>query len=100
VGPREEWVWYLEEEGLFVRTGRGVLAPPDSVPKGGFYSAYLPNKVVAGRAQDNEEAARLALLHADRPAREGTATAYVCVNYACQALTTDPEELKSQLGVA
>ena len=48
----------------------------------GFYSAYLPNKVVAGRAQEHEEAARLALLHADRPAREGTATAYICVNYA------------------
>ena len=50
--------------------------------QGGFYSAYLPNKVVAGRAQEHEEAARLALLHADRPAREGTATAYICVNYA------------------
>ncbi len=63
------------------------------------YSTYIPNKVVAGRAEDDEEAARLVPLLADRPMREGKATAYVCVNYACQNPTTDPEELKSQLGV-
>ena len=64
------------------------------------YSAYIPNKVVAGRAEDDEEAARLVPLLADRPMREGKATAYVCVNYACQYPTTDPEELKRQLGIA
>jgi uncharacterized protein len=63
------------------------------------YSAYIPNKVVAGRAEDDEEAARLVPLLADRPMREGKATAYVCVNYACQNPTTAPEELKRQLGV-
>jgi uncharacterized protein YyaL (SSP411 family) len=64
------------------------------------YSAYIPNKVVAGRAEDDEEAARLVPLLADRPMREGKATAYVCVNYACQNPTTEPTELARQLGVA
>jgi uncharacterized protein len=31
--------------------------------------------------------------------RDGRATAYVCVQYACQSPTTDAEELKRQLGV-
>ena len=64
------------------------------------YSAYLPNKVVAGRAGNDEEAARLVPLLADRPMRDGKATAYVCVQYACQAPTTEPTELARQLGVA
>jgi uncharacterized protein YyaL (SSP411 family) len=63
------------------------------------YSAYIPNKVVAGCSKDDEEAARFVPLLAERPMREGKATAYVCVNYACQNPTTDPEELKRQLGV-
>ncbi|CAA9451430.1 MAG: Uncharacterized protein YyaL [uncultured Rubrobacteraceae bacterium] len=65
-----------------------------------IYSAYIPNKVVAGRAEDDEEAARLVPLLAERPMREGKATAYVCVNYACRNPTTDPEELKRQFGAA
>ncbi len=63
------------------------------------YSAYLPNKVVAGRSEGDEEASRLVPLLADRSARDGRATAYVCVQYACQSPTTDAEELKRQLGV-
>jgi uncharacterized protein YyaL (SSP411 family) len=62
------------------------------------YSAYMPNKVVAGRSEDDEEAAGLVPLLAERPMREGMPTAYVCVNYACQNPTTDPEQLKRQLG--
>jgi uncharacterized protein len=61
------------------------------------YSAYLPNKVVAGRSESDEEAARLVPLLAERPMRDGKATAYVCVQYACQAPTTDPGELARQL---
>jgi uncharacterized protein YyaL (SSP411 family) len=63
------------------------------------YSAYLPNKVVAGRSESDEEAARLVPLLAERPMRDGRATAYVCVQYACQSPTTGAEELKRQLGV-
>jgi uncharacterized protein YyaL (SSP411 family) len=63
------------------------------------YSVYLPNKVVAGRGPDDDEAGGLVPLLAQRPAREGKATGYVCVQYACQTPTTDPEELARQLGV-
>ena len=61
------------------------------------YAGYLPNKVVAGRSQDDDEAAGLIPLLAQRPAREGRATAYVCVHYACQTPTTDPAELARHL---
>jgi uncharacterized protein YyaL (SSP411 family) len=63
------------------------------------YSSYLPNKVVAGSSEGDEEAMRLVPLLADRPMRGGEATAYVCVNYACQSPTTEPAELARQLGV-
>ena len=64
------------------------------------YAGYLPNKVVAGRGPDDDEAGGLIPLLAQRPAREGKATAYVCVHYACQTPSTDPEELSRQLGVS
>ena len=63
------------------------------------YSSYLPNKVVAGSSENDEEATQLVPLLANRPMRGGRATAYVCVNYACQSPTTDPAELARQLGV-
>jgi uncharacterized protein YyaL (SSP411 family) len=63
-----------------------------------LYALYLPNKVVAGRRPDDDEASGLIPLLAQRPAREGKATAYVCVHYACKTPTTDPEELSRQLG--
>jgi uncharacterized protein YyaL (SSP411 family) len=62
------------------------------------YARYLPNKVIAGRAPDDEEAAGLIPLLADRPSRDGEATAYVCEGYACKNPTMDPEELARQLG--
>jgi uncharacterized protein len=65
---------------------------------GAVYSGYLPNKVVAGRDPDDDEAGGLIPLLAQRPARAGKATAYVCVQYACQTPTTDPDELTRQLG--
>jgi uncharacterized protein YyaL (SSP411 family) len=55
---------------------------------------YLPSLTLAGGRP--EEAEGVALL-ADRPARDGRATAYVCRNYACDAPTTDPAELGAQL---
>ena len=61
------------------------------------YTRYLPNKVVAGRDDGDEEAAGLIPLLADRPTHDGRATAYVCEGYACQNPTTDPEELAGQL---
>jgi uncharacterized protein YyaL (SSP411 family) len=61
------------------------------------HSRYQPNKVVAGSAPGNEEVANLTPLLADRPMRDGRATAYVCEGYACKSPTTDPEELGRQL---
>src|SRR5918998_1525030 len=61
------------------------------------YARYLPNKVVAGRREDDAESAGLIPLLAERPKREDKATAYVCEGYACKAPTADPEELARQL---
>jgi uncharacterized protein YyaL (SSP411 family) len=63
------------------------------------YSSYLPNKVMAGRSANDEEATQLVPLLAERPMRGGEPTAYVCVNYACQSPTTEPTELARQLGI-
>jgi uncharacterized protein YyaL (SSP411 family) len=63
------------------------------------YSSYLPNKVMAGRSENDEEATQLVPLLAERPMRGGEPTAYVCVNYACQSPTTEPTELARQLGI-
>ena len=80
-----------------------VIGDPDAPDArallGAVYSDYLPNKVVAGRSESDQEAARLVPLLADRPKRDGKATAYVCVHYACQNPTTDPAELRTQLGI-
>jgi uncharacterized protein YyaL (SSP411 family) len=65
-----------------------------------IYADYLPNKVVAGCALDDEEDAGLLPLLADRSTRDGRATAYVCEDYACQNPTTDPEGLMRQLGIS
>jgi uncharacterized protein YyaL (SSP411 family) len=64
------------------------------------YAAYLPTKVVAGCAPDDEEDAGLIPLLADRPTCDGRATAYVCEGYACQDPTTDLERLARQLGIS
>ena len=76
----------------------GDPASPDTVALvDAVFSRYLPNKVVAGRGPEDEEAAGLVPLLAERPTRDGRATAYVCEGYACQSPTTDPEELARQL---
>jgi uncharacterized protein YyaL (SSP411 family) len=76
----------------------GDLASPDTQALvDAVYAPYLPNKVVAGRAPEDEEAARLVPLLSDRPMRDGRPTAYVCEGYACKNPTTDPEELARQL---
>jgi uncharacterized protein YyaL (SSP411 family) len=61
------------------------------------FSAYVPNKVVAGMAPGEQP--RLPLLEG-RQARDGHATAYVCAHYVCQAPTSDPAELRAQLEAA
>ena len=76
----------------------GDLASPDTQALVDVvYARYLPNKVVAGRAPEDEEAAEFVPLLVDRPTRDGRPTAYVCEGYACKNPTTDPEELAGQL---
>jgi hypothetical protein len=64
------------------------------------YAAYLPNKVVAGCAPDDEDDAELIPLLANRPTRDGRVIAYACEGYACQTPTTDPERLARQFGIS
>ena len=64
---------------------------------GVFYEQFRPNTVLAGTTgATNPLAAELPLL-AERAQREGRATAYVCEQYACQAPTVEPAELRQQL---
>ena len=54
---------------------------------------YLPNCVLACTTPTDIQAAETVALLADRPCKDGKATAYVCQNFACQAPVTAPEEL-------
>jgi hypothetical protein len=60
---------------------------------------YVPSLVIAGGADARLDAHRVALL-ADKPPRDGQATAYVCRQYLCDAPVTDPAELPAQLARA
>jgi uncharacterized protein len=57
-------------------------------------SRYLPNSVLASAAPGDSEAAQTFPLLAERPAKDGKASAYVCQNFACQAPVTTPQELE------
>ena len=77
-----------------------IVGPPDAagtmVLRDVVFGRFLPNRVVAGAA-DDRAGADIPLL-VDRPARGGLPTAYVCEGYVCQAPVTDPAELAAQLG--
>lgn len=62
------------------------------------HGRYLPNKVlvVAHPEQVDELSQRIPLL-AGRTQIDGSATAYVCENYACQLPVAEPEALRAQL---
>jgi uncharacterized protein YyaL (SSP411 family) len=61
------------------------------------WKRYLPNKVVAQSAENDEAAAGVVPLLRERPAHDGRATAYVCENYSCLQPVTTPAELSAQL---
>jgi hypothetical protein len=61
------------------------------------WRTYQPNRVVAAAAPDDAAAQGEVPLLADRPAREGRATAYVCEHFVCQRPVTEPDELAAQL---
>jgi len=56
-------------------------------------SRYLPNSVLACAPLENNESIQSIPLLADRPLKDGKATAYVCQNFACLAPVNTPEEL-------
>jgi len=59
---------------------------------------YLPRAVVAVVGPDEAESqAELVPLFAGREQIDGKATAYVCINYACQLPTTDPAVMLEQV---
>ncbi|MFV2006237.1 MAG: thioredoxin domain-containing protein [Longimicrobiales bacterium] len=57
---------------------------------------YLPNRLVAGRAPDDELPTGIALLH-DRGQVDGRPTAYLCEGFACRTPVTEPASLAEQL---
>jgi len=58
---------------------------------------YLPNSVLASASSTDIQAAETIALLADRPSKDGNATAYVCQNFTCHAPVTMPEELTNLL---
>jgi uncharacterized protein YyaL (SSP411 family) len=58
---------------------------------------YLPGSVLACASADAAAAIEAVPLLADRPLKEGHATAYVCQNFVCQAPVTTPQELEKLL---
>ena len=63
------------------------------------YGNYIPNRVLALRHPEDEEAARGIPLLADRTFVDQRPTAYVCRQSVCQRPVTTPRELADQLGV-
>ncbi len=58
---------------------------------------YLPNSVQACAAPNDEQATHTVPLLANRPLKDGEATAYVCQNFACQAPVNTAEALQGLL---
>ncbi len=58
---------------------------------------YLPESVLACSSPDNTKATQTIALLADRPLKDGRASAYVCQNFACQAPANTPVELEPLL---
>ncbi|MDQ2715192.1 MAG: thioredoxin domain-containing protein [Chloroflexota bacterium] len=58
---------------------------------------YLPNSVIACAAADAPEAGQAIPLLAERPQKDGEATAYVCQNFACLAPVNTAEDLAALL---
>lgn len=58
---------------------------------------YEPNSVLAYCVPDDSQAIHTVPLLADRPLKNGKATAYVCQNFACQAPVNSADELSNLL---
>ncbi len=66
---------------------------------GAIHERFLPHKAVApASGAVSKELAELVPLLADRPARDGKVTTYICENFACQAPVVGSEALRAALG--
>jgi uncharacterized protein len=88
---------YLAEVREIAIIGRPD-APDTAALLGVTFGPFRPHQVVAVAAADDAAAIAAVPLLEGRPQREGRATAYVCVNYACQNPVTTPGDLSAQLG--
>ncbi|MDQ3133884.1 MAG: thioredoxin domain-containing protein, partial [Acidobacteriota bacterium] len=61
------------------------------------WKEYLPNKVIAQTAEEDERQAAVLPLLKDRPTIAGKATAYVCENYTCRQPVNNPPEMAAFL---
>jgi uncharacterized protein YyaL (SSP411 family) len=61
------------------------------------FKRYLPNKVVAFAPPCDDALQQKIKLLENRNQIDGKTTAYVCRNFYCQAPTTEPEQLNTQL---
>jgi hypothetical protein len=61
------------------------------------FGEYRPHQVVALAPPDDEFAASIIPVLADRPGQKGHTTAYVCQRFVCQAPVTDPASLMAQI---
>ena len=68
----------------------------DDATKALHHTALLGTAPGAVVALGSEGSGEFPLL-ADRPLRDGEPTAYVCRNFTCDAPTTDPDRLSTQL---
>ena len=65
---------------------------------GAIHGRFLPHKVVApSMGEAPKELASLVPLLADRPAKDGQITTYICENFACQAPVVGVEALREIL---
>jgi uncharacterized protein len=65
---------------------------------GAISARFLPHKVVApAPSPPSPELARLVPLLADRPARDGRTTTYICERFACQAPVVGVAEIEAAL---
>ena len=100
-----EATWPLAERypsgfGFLLGTGEWRTAQPKEIALTGDAAAlrrvvgeaFLPHRVLAGGSQSSD----LPLM-ADRPADK--TLAYVCIGYACEEPTSDPERLRALLAV-
>jgi uncharacterized protein YyaL (SSP411 family) len=62
-----------------------------------IWRQYLPNKVVAPAAPNDQKATELIPLLRDRQQLQDKSTVYVCENFVCKRPVNTPPELAAQL---